>query len=257
MMRNPLKRAEKNPVGPGGEMSLLGHLTELRKRLLRSVIAVFIAASVVWAFRRRIFGVLQRPYCDFLEGQGQECNFLVTAPLEEFSAMLSLAGYGGLATAMPVILYQLGRFVLPGLYPHEKRALLPFFGVSIVLLFAGMAAAFFMMTQTLDVLLGLGVDSFQAQFSPREYLGFFVKMLFAFGIAAELPLILVFLQKVGIVSTDLLRRNRRIALVGVAILGAIITPTGDPFTLAIVTIPMYFFYEISLLIGGRMQSQRS
>ncbi len=255
-MKNPFKRS-KAPTVVGGEMSLLGHLTELRKRLLRSVIAVVLAASVVWIFRRAIFGWLEKPYCDFQARQGEECEFLIRGPLEEFSVMLSLAGYGGLVLAMPVILYQLGRFVLPGLYPHEKKALLPFVAVSVVLLFAGMGAAYFMMPQTLDVLLGLGVGSFRALFSPREYVGFFVKMLFAFGIAAELPLILVFLQKVGVVKTEMLRNNRRIALVAVAILGAIITPTGDPFTLAIVTAPMYLFYEISMVIGARMQPSRS
>lgn len=255
-MKNPFKQSKEKTV-PTGEMSLLGHLTELRKRLLRSVIAIVIGSTLVWAFRKRIFGFLEAPYCDFQERQGVDCRFLILEPLGEFSVMLSLAGYGGIVLAMPVILYQLGRFVLPGLYPHEKRTLLPFVGVSVILLFAGMAAAYFMMPQTLDVLLGLGVDSFRAQFTPRGYIGFFVKMLFAFGIAAELPLILVFLQKVGIVKTEMLRNNRRIALVAVAILGAIITPTGDPFTLAVVTLPMYLFYEISMVIGARMQPVQS
>lgn len=251
-MKLPLKRS-KREASPAGEMTLVGHLTELRKRLIRSVLAAIIGATVVYAFNGPIFNTLQAPYCDFQEAADRECALLVTAPLEAFSVMLTMAGYGGLILATPIILYQMGRFIMPGLYPHEKRALIPFVAISALLLAMGMTVAYLLMPKALTVLLSFGPDTFEPLFSPREYLGFFVKMLFAFGIAAELPLVLIFLQKIGVVKTETLAKNRRIAAVAVVILGAVITPTGDPFMLAVISIPMYIFYEIAILIGKRMK----
>ncbi len=251
-MKNPFQRS-KAPEQPAGEMTLVGHLTELRKRLIRSALAVFLGAIFVYAFREWIFELLQEPYCQFQEDAGRECELLLRAPLEAFSVMLTLAGYGGLLIATPVILYQMGRFILPGLYPNEKKALLPFIAISVVLLCMGMTVAYLLMPKALTVLVGFGVDSFVPLFSPQEYLGFFVKMLFAFGIASELPLVLIFLQKIGVVKTETLAGNRRIAIVAVVILGAVITPTGDPFMLLVISVPMYLFYEISIIVGRRIK----
>lgn len=252
-MKLPFGRSKKDDYQPG-EMTLLGHLVELRTRLIRSSIAVLIGAIVVWVFSERILDFLQAPYCEFQRNNGEpECQLIQTAPLEGFSVVLTLAGYGGLLLALPVILYQMGRFVLPGLYPHEKRALIPMFVASIVLLFAGMTLAYLLLPRALEVLQEFGSDSFVALFRPSEYLGFFVKMLFAFGVAAEFPLVLIFLQKIGVVTPQTLAKNRRIAAVGVVILGAIITPTGDPFTLVVLSVPMYLFYEVAILFGKRMK----
>ncbi len=250
-MRLPWKRSKK-PEDPVAEMTLVGHLTELRKRLIRSVLAVIIGAIVVYAFNDPIFSLLQEPYCEFQAAAGRECELLVTAPLEAFGVMLTMAGYGGLIMATPIVLYQMGRFVMPGLYPHEKQALIPFVAISVLLLAVGMTVAYLLMPKALTVLLSFGPDTFTPLFSPREYLGFFVKMLFAFGIAAELPLVLIFLQKIGLVKTETLAGNRRIAAVAVVVLGAVITPTGDPFMLGVISIPMYLFYEFAILIGRRI-----
>ncbi len=246
-------KRSKEPEIPAGEMTLVGHLTELRKRLIRSVLAVIIGAIVVYAFNRPIFGILQDPYCEFQLANDRKCEFLQTYALEGFSTILTLAGYGGLVLATPVILYQMGRFIMPGLYPNEKKALIPFVAISIMLLALGMTVAYFLMPKALDVLAGFGPDTFIPLFTPSLYLGFFVKMLFAFGVAAELPLVLIFLQKIGVVKTETLANNRRIAVVGVVILGAVITPTGDPFMLAVISIPMYLFYEIAILVGKRIK----
>lgn len=268
-MRVPFRNRKKVEETPDGEMTLVGHLAELRTRLIRSVLAVTAAAIVVYAFFNPIFDLLQEPYCEFqaenaAEGGGifatpsgddseSTCALLVTAPLEEFNVRLTLAGYGGLILATPIVLYQLGRFVMPGLYPHERKALIPFVLISALLLAGGMVVAYLLLPRALSVLSDFGSDTFVSFFSPREYLGFFVKMLFAFGVAAELPLVLIFLQKVGVVKPQTLARNRRLAIVAVVVLGAVITPTGDPFTLAVITIPMYLFYEIAILIGKRIR----
>jgi sec-independent protein translocase protein TatC len=238
---------------PAGEMTLLGHLVELRMRLIRTSIAVVLACIVVYAFFTPVFDFLVEPYCRFRADAGADCKLIVLGPLESFGVRLTLAGYGGLILAMPVILYQMGRFVMPGLYAHEKKALIPFVGISIVLLLVGMMVAYLLLPRALIVLEEFGTDNFESFFSPREYLGFFVKMLFAFGIASEFPLVLIFLQWIGIVSPDTLAKNRRIAIVAVVILGAVITPTGDPFILAAISIPLYLFYEIAILVGRALK----
>ncbi len=243
-------------VSNEAEMSIMSHLGELRTRLIRSVIAIIVCVVLVWFLFDRIFGFLKAPYCDYKTAQGDECDFLLTSITEAFSTQLSLSGWGGLVLATPVILYQLARFIMPGLYPGERRALLAFIPVSVFLMFAGMSTAYFLMPKAIEVLLGFGdAESFQPLLSPKGYVGFFVKMLFAFGVSFQLPVVLVFLQKVGLVKPETLRNNRRYAAVLVVAAGAVITPTGDPFTLAVISIPMYLFYEFSILIGTRIKTR--
>ncbi len=255
-MKNPLSRGKKQEPEPEGDMTLLGHLTELRTRLMRSALAIFIGAIIVYIFNEQIFDFLAQPYYDQQAAEDQRGEFITTNPTQGFSTVVTLSGYGGLLVAMPVVIYQLGKFVLPGLYPSERKVLLPFFFASVLLLMMGLVGGYLLMPKTLSVLGGFGPDSFTEFFSPNEYIGFFIKMLLAFGIAAELPLVLIFLQLIGVVSTQTLRKNRRIAIVAVVILSAIVTPTGDPFTLLVLGVPMYLFYEIALIIGGRMTKRR-
>jgi sec-independent protein translocase protein TatC len=246
------KNAEETPPQ---DLTIVGHLSELRSRLIKSIVAVIVGAISVFFFTGPIFDFLSEPYCNIRPADN--CVFLATGPLDQFSVQLSLAGYGGLILALPIILYQIGRFVLPGLYPHEKKVMIPFFVISIILLFLGMTVAYLFLPRALEVLGEFaGGERFESFFNANQYLGFFTKMLLAFGLAFELPLVLVFLQLVGVVQTETLRSNRRIAVVVVVILGAIITPTGDPFTLLVLSAPMYLFYEMSMIIGGRMTKNR-
>lgn len=254
-MKLPFPRLkERKPTGPDGEMSLVDHLGELRIRIMRSMLAVVVAALVIWWKSTPLFDFISEPYCDIRPED--DCNFLVTDPLGEFNTVLSLAGYGGLVVALPVILYQLGRFVMPGLYPKEKRALLPFLFVSVALLIAGIVVGYLFLPRALDVLGSIGSERFEQNFTPNAYLSFFIKMILAFALAFELPLILVFLQMVGVVQTETLRKNRRIAIVAVVILAAVVTPTGDPLTLAVLGVPMYLFFELSVIIGGILSKRR-
>ncbi len=275
-MKLPLMGEKKEKV-PVDQMSLVDHLAELRTRLIRSVLAVVLGAIVVWGFFDPIFDFLSEPYCSLadpgtlagaIEGADAaevvdgdvepDCNFIVTKPLEPFSVQLSMSGYGGLILAMPVVIYQLARFVMPGLYPKEKRAVIPFVGISVILLAMGITLGYLFLPRALEVLTTeFGSERFEVFFSPNEYLTFFIKMVLAFGLAFELPLVLVFLQMVGVLQTETLKKNRRIAVVMVVILGAVITPTGDPFTLLALSVPMYIFYELSMIIGGRITKRRA
>lgn len=251
-MKFRLGRKEK--ASAPDDLSIVGHLNELRTRLIRSVLAVVVGAILVWSFFDPVFTFLSEPYCALRPEA--DCSFLVTDPLGEFNVRLTVSGYGGLILALPIIFYQIGRFVLPGLYPNEKKMMIPFLVASVVLLALGILVAYLFMPRALEVLSELGTDRFESFFTPNEYMSFFIKMLLAFGLAFELPLILIFLQLVGVMQTETLRKNRRIAAVVVVILGAIITPTGDPFTLLVLSAPMYVFYEISMIVGGRMTKNR-
>ncbi len=263
-MKNPLAGKGNGKSGPNdaestmgltaGQMSLMEHLNELRTRVIRSIIAVVVGAVGVFIFSNPIFDFLSQPYCAIRPVDN--CTFIATGALDPFNVKMTVAGYGGLILALPVILYQVGKFVLPGLYPNEKRVLYPFLAISVVLLAAGMSVAYLFMPRALQVLIDFGGERFEPFFEAKSYLGFLMKMLLAFGLAFELPVILVFLQMIGVLKTETLRKNRRIAAVAVVILAAVITPTGDAITLVSLSIPMYFFFEISIIIGSLMKRRR-
>jgi sec-independent protein translocase protein TatC len=227
-------------------MTLIEHLTELRRRLIISFSAIGIGMIVGWLAYGWIIEQLLRPYC---ETTGGDCQFLVTDPFETFSVKLMVAGYSGLMLAVPVILWQIWRFVAPGLYTHEKKYAIPFVLSGVFLFFLGAALAYWSIPRALEFLQGLGGENFTEFYAPRPYISFVVKMILAFGIGFEFPILLIFLQILGLVQNETLRSGRRYAIVGIVALVAVITPSGDPFTLTVLSIPMYLFYEISVLFG--------
>jgi len=236
-------------------MSLMAHLEELRRRLLICALAVTAGAVACWFLYPQILDLLLEPYCQ-LRGPagptpvfGEGCELLVTDPLEPFSVRLMVAGYGGLALAVPVLLWELWRFVVPGLVARERRWALPFVLIGAVLFAAGCALAYWSIPRALDFLVGIGGPDLVSVFSPARYLGFVLKMTVAFGVGFEFPLVLIFLQIIGIVTPVTLRRIRRFAVVGIVAFVAILTPSGDPFTLLILSVPMVVFYESAILFG--------
>jgi sec-independent protein translocase protein TatC len=235
-------------------MTLIEHLAELRKRLIISFAAIGVGAIVGWILYQRIVDFLLEPYCQTLE-DGEECLLFVTNPLETFSVKLTVAGYSGLILAIPVILWQVWRFIAPGLYSHEKKYAIPFIASGVGLFFLGGGLAYWSIPRALEFLQGLGGDNFQEIFAPSEYIGFVVKMIVAFGVGFQFPILLIFLQILGILENETLRAGRRYAVVGIVALVAVITPSGDPFTLMVLSVPMYLFYEISILFG-RFRNRR-
>ena len=253
----------------GGQMTLLEHLAELRNRLIKSAVAVVVGGVGCWIFYSFILDFLLEPYCQTIPvedridsklfGPEGGCKLYVTDPLEPFRVRLTVAGYGGLALAMPVLLWQSWRFIAPGLYRHEKRYAVPFVGAGVLLFFTGGALAYWSLPRALDFLKDIGGPDLVSLFSPKEYLGFVVKMMVAFGIAFQFPILLIGLQAMGVVENRTLRKVRSYAIVGIVVLVAIITPSGDPFTLMALSIPMYAFYEIAILWGvlaGRRRRKR-
>lgn len=251
-------------------MTMLEHLTELRSRLIKAILALTAGGLVCLILYPYILDLILRPYCETftvdqridsgLFGSEGGCNLFVTNPLEPFNVRLTVAGYGGLVLAMPVILWQVWKFVAPGLYKNEKRYALTFVISGMVLFIAGVSLAYWSLPRALDFLALVGGDDLISIFSPQLYLGFVIKMMIAFGLAFQFPIALIALQALGILSNRTLRKNRSYAIVGVVVLIAVITPSGDPFTLLILSVPMYIFYEIAILYGmisGRIARRKS
>lgn len=243
-------------------MPLISHLEELRRRLLVSVVGVIVGAVVCWIFYPNILELLLEPYCR-LRGPsgdtpvfGEGCDLLVTDPLEPFNVRLMVAGYGGLALAVPLLLWELWRFIAPGLLAQERRWALPFVLVGALLFGAGCMLAYWSIPRALDFLVDIGGPDLVSVFSPARYLGFVVKMTMAFGIGFEFPLLLVFLQLSGVVTPGTLRRVRRFSVVGIVALVALLTPSGDPFTLLVLSVPMIGFYEAAILFGTLRDRRR-
>ena len=249
--------ADEEQSTDDGRMTLVEHLTELRSRLIRSFIAIAVGAVVCWIAYDWILEFLLEPYCRTIPEEQREqtevfgagCNLYVRDPLEPFSVRLTVAGYGGLALAMPFVLWQAWRFIAPGLYSHEKKYAIPFVVGGALLFLLGAGLAYWSIPRALTFLADIGGEDLIALFSPQQYLSFVIKMIVAFGIGFQFPIVLIFLQIVGILDNRTLRRNRSYAIVGIVVLVAVITPSGDPFTLLVLSVPMYLFYEISILYG--------
>ena len=258
--------AERSDRGGDGHMTLMEHLGELRNRLIRSAVTVVVGGVACWIFYSFILDFLLEPYCrtfpiedridSRLFGSDGGCNLYVTDPLEPFRVRMTIAGYGGVALAMPVLLWQAWRFVAPGLYRHEKRYAVPFVAAGVLLFFLGAGLAYWSLPRALDFLVSIGGPDLVSIFSPQRYLGFVVKMMVAFGIAFQFPIALIGLQAMGVVENRTLRKIRSYAVVGIVVLVAVITPSGDPFTLMALSVPMYAFYEISILWGVLARRRR-
>ena len=236
-------------------MSLMEHLTELRNRVIKCVVAIGIGAAVGFALYEPIFDFLIGPYRDLCEADPgisitEDCRLLATDPLEGFTVRLKVSTYGGIALVMPVLLWQIWRFVSPGLYAKEKRYVVPFIGSALVLFALGAGIAYWTTPKALDFLAAIGGDdNIVAGYSPSKYFQLIVFMMLSFGIGFQFPVLLVALELVGVVSPEALARFRRYAIVGIAVLVAVITPSGDPISMLALTVPMVLFYEAAILIG--------
>lgn len=226
-------------------MSLVGHLTELRYRLIVAAVAVTIGGTIAFFLYDPILDFLIAPY----ERVTGKSTLYITDPLEGFATRLKVAGYAGFALALPVVLWQLWRFVTPALDQREKRYAIPFVAGSMMLFVLGAAIAFMTLPQALGFLVGIGGDNLETIFGPSKYLGLVTLMMIAFGLAFEFPLLLIFLQLAGIIESRQLRKLRRWAIVLIFSFVAVITPSGDPYSLFALALPMYAFYEGAALVG--------
>ncbi len=243
-------------------MSLIEHLTELRDRIIKIVLAVVVGMVISFALYNQIFEILLGPYQDVANARPEttlgEGRLLLSDPLQGFAIRMKLAAYGGIAIAMPVILWQIWRFVTPGLYTHEKRYAVPFMVSALSLFVLGAGLAYYTLPRALDFLIDIGgSENFVTAFQPDKYFTLITYMMLAFGIGFEFPILLIFLQMAGIIGPQQLRNARRYAIVGICVLVAVITPSGDPISMLMLSVPMVVFYEASIVIGRILERRRA
>lgn len=227
-------------------MTLAQHLVELRRRLLICVIAVSCGAVAAFILYPQVLSFLQGPYCHL---RPHDCGLYVTSPLDGLSLRVTIAMYGGLVLASPVVLWQSWRFITPGLDPREKRYAIPFVTASIVLFLFGMLVAYITFPHALGFLIAIGGQGIHTWYNPIRYLNLIVLLMVAFGVAFEFPVLLVSLEAARVLSPAKLSSWRRWAIVAITAVAAFITPSSDPFSMMALAIPMYVFYELSILIG--------
>ena len=233
---------------------LLEHLIELRNRLMISVLAVLVGFLICYVFSQEIFDFLVRPLRQIL---GPDARMIFTSIPEAFLTYMKVAFFAGLFLAVPVIFLQFWQFVAPGLYDHERKVFLPFLIVTPVLFFLGAGLAYqFIFPLAFQFLLGFSTPTIEALPAISQYLSFVIALLFAFGLISELPVGLLLMIKVGVLSTESLVSKRRYTIVAAFVVAAILTPP-DPFSQIFLALPMLAMYEISIILGRRIERKRA
>ncbi|HEU5308827.1 MAG TPA: twin-arginine translocase subunit TatC [Acidimicrobiia bacterium] len=240
----PFRNKQSNPEG---RMTVFEHLGELRRRLIICIVAVAVAATIVFIVAPEIISFLVTFYKNATNGSRNALVF--TGPLDAFATRLKIAMYGGIVLASPVWLFQMWRFITPGLNPNEKKYAIPFIVSSIILFIMGGIVALLTLEPALNFLLKIGGSDLKPLLTADKYISLVSLMIVAFGLSFEFPVVLVFLLIARVLTTAQLRHWRRYAAVIIVAFAAIITPSQDPYSLFAMAIPMYIFYEGSILIG--------
>ncbi|HET6438663.1 MAG TPA: twin-arginine translocase subunit TatC [Anaeromyxobacter sp.] len=240
------------PGEPENEVKLtfIEHLRELRIRLLRALYGVAVGMALVGWFVPDIVKSLMAPVRDALPPGKQ--TLIYTSAIEPMMVYIKVAIYGGIFVSAPWVLWQLWQFIAPGLYRREKRVVWPFLAWATVLFYAGAAFFYFVvLPPAFPAILAFagGGDTLTPMLSLSEQLSIVLGLMLGFGIVFEVPVIIAFLSMIGLVNWRFLAKYRRHAIVVNVILAAIITPTGDPFNLAVMAVPMIAFYEIGIILA--------
>ena len=245
---------------PIAAMSMMDHLRELRMRIVRSVLAVGVSTLILLAFYDQLKNLLTRPYTNLcMRRPDFECDgsLFSLGPLDGFSARMRVCLYGGLVLALPIILWQIWRFIVPALSKREKSYAVPFIASSTILFTVGCYLAYWTLDKALEFLISWSGSDVTQAYQVTKYINLVVMMMLAFGVAFLSPVLLVFLQLVSVTSPKTLIKQWRYAVMGIFVTAAVITPSGDPISLLALAIPLTILYLISVLIGWLLTRRRT
>jgi sec-independent protein translocase protein TatC len=236
------------------KMPFTDHLQELRTRLMRVLVVVGIGCALCWYFKEQLFQIITRPLFQVLP---QNSHMIYTGLPEAFFNYMKISFFGSLFLTSPYILYQLWKFVSPGLYKSEKKYVIPFLLSSTILFIGGILFGYYLaLPPAFGFFIEFSSDFLKPMVSLREYLSFSLQLLLAFGISFELPVILFFLAKIGVVSSKTLAKHRRYAILVIFIAAAILTPSPDAFSQIIMAIPLLGLYEIGIFVSKFAEKKR-
>jgi len=231
------------------QMTIIEHLEELRSRLMKSIVALAVTTALSFAFTENIMRIL-------IEPAGIKPVFL--RPTEMFITYFKVALLAGVLLAMPVLVYHFVQFIWPGLQGIERkyvRFIVPSATVSFV---AGVVFTYVVLLPfSLRYLVSFGGDLAEAQWAIGEYITFVTTLLFWSGVIFETPLIMFFLARLGVITPQFLSKNRKFAIIIIAVLAAVITPTPDPFNMGLVMLPLLFMYEVGILLAKIAYRERT
>ena len=234
------------------ELGFMSHLTELRKRLINSFIFLLIFFVICYYFSEYIYGFLVDPYAQAVKGEGPERRLIFTALQETFLTYIKVSFFAAFFITCPYILIQVWKFIAPGLYEHEKSAIMPYLVLTPILFILGgmlvyylvmpLAIKFFLSFESSGINTGLPI---QLEAKVNEYLSLVMKLIFAFGLSFQLPVILSLLARIGVVDSKFLKERRKYVIVMIFAAAAILTPP-DPITQIGLAVPLLILYELSI-----------
>jgi sec-independent protein translocase protein TatC len=234
-------------------LTIIEHLTELRKRITIALAALVVGVIVAFIFQGYIFKVLMKPL------HGTKVTSITTfGPAEPFMVALKVSIYAGLLLALPVIMWELWAYIMPALYENEKKTIVPYVAMTTGLFLFGVVFGYYLVLPIgLKWLLGYGGDIFNQQLRAEDYIGFVTLFLLAFGVVFEMPVFILILAALRIVSAKLLRKQRRIAIVVIAVVSMVATPSQDPVSMILMMIPLLILYELSIILTSLMEKRRN
>jgi sec-independent protein translocase protein TatC len=233
-------------IGSDDKLPFTDHLDELRHRLIVSLVGIGLGFAISYGFSQQLLLLLQRP---------MPTRLVFIAPTEAFFVNLKVAFYAGLFLSVPLLLFQLWKFVAPGLYEHERRYSFPFLIISTVLFLLGAVFAYVVILPiALHFLMSQGGEFWKPSITLSNYLSFCMRLILAAGLIFEFPVLMYFLAKVGIVTPELLIRNRKYAILVAFVIAAILTPP-DVFSQVLLAVPLCLLFEVSVFVAKRVASR--
>jgi sec-independent protein translocase protein TatC len=237
----------RKAIGSDDKLPFTDHLDELRHRLIVSIVGVGLGFAVSYGFSQQLLLLLQRP---------MPTRLIFIAPTEAFFVNLKVAFYAGLFLSVPLLLFQVWKFVAPGLYEHERRYSFPFLIISTILFLIGAIFAYAVILPiALHFLIAQGGELWQPTITLSNYLSFCMRLILAAGLVFEFPVLMYFLAKVGVVTPEFLVKNRKYAVLLAFVIAAILTPP-DVFSQVLLAVPLFLLFEVSIFVAKRVASGR-